>query len=111
MNWLRVAEKDGVHEYPEVVGEGTGLLPPTLPACPFPGPSRRKMSEDLGTCTMCEQAPATTHYGFPVCQPCCDGLIALDADLKQMEAQDPELARLGRAVEESWEKLLRKRSP
>lgn len=34
-------------------------------------------------CTMCEEAPATTTYGFPVCQECRDWLIYLDGELKK----------------------------
>jgi hypothetical protein len=56
---------------------------------------------DLGVCTMCEQAPATTTWFAPVCQPCADMLGSLDADLKEMEAADPALAEMGRRVEES----------
>ena len=57
------------------------------------------MSEQV--CTLCESAPATTTWGFPVCQPCADALSETQAELKQMEADDPHLAELGRRVEES----------
>lgn len=52
-------------------------------------------------CTMCEEAPATTTRGFPVCQPCADWLTVLNADLTQMEAEDPALAEAGRRVDEA----------
>lgn len=55
----------------------------------------------LGTCTMCDERPATTTYGAPVCQPCHAGLVGLDVDLKRMEADDPHLAELGRRVDDA----------
>lgn len=33
-------------------------------------------------CSMCEDAEATTTWGFPVCQFCADWLTRLDADLR-----------------------------
>jgi hypothetical protein len=45
-------------------------------------------------CSLCEQDPATTSYGFPVCAACRAFLERLDVDLKAMEAADPELARI-----------------
>lgn len=57
------------------------------------------------TCTMCEQAHATTTWGFPVCQPCADWLLSTDAELKQMEADDPDLAEAGREVEEAFRRF------
>lgn len=56
-------------------------------------------------CTMCEQVPATTTYGFSVCQSCYDELFTLDAELKSMEAVDPELAEAGRRAEEALKML------
>jgi hypothetical protein len=38
---------------------------------------------DEQICTMCEEAPATTSWGFPVCQPCADWLTFLDAELRK----------------------------
>lgn len=35
-------------------------------------------------CSMCEQAWATTTWGFPVCQPCSDWLDRLHAELQAM---------------------------
>lgn len=58
-----------------------------------------------GLCTMCEEQPATTTWGFPVCQDCADMLTALNGELKEMEAADPELAEAGRRVEESFARL------
>ena len=63
----------------------------------------------LGLCTMCEQAPATTRWGFPVCQHCFDGLVETQADLEAMEADDPALAEAGRRVEESFARFLAER--
>jgi hypothetical protein len=54
----------------------------------------------------CEDAPATTRWGFPVCQDCYDDLVDLDGVLKTMEADDPELKAAGERVEESWRRLL-----
>lgn len=59
-----------------------------------------------GTCTMCEEAPATTTWGFPVCASCHVGLSALHADLQQMEAEDPELKRLGEEAEDAFRRWL-----
>jgi hypothetical protein len=56
----------------------------------------------LDLCSMCEQAPATTTWGFTVCQPCADWLSTLDGDVKAMEAADPELAEAGRQVEDAF---------
>lgn len=50
---------------------------------------------------MCEERPATTVFAFPVCDECAEWLGKLDVQLKAEEAADPELARLGREVEES----------
>lgn len=66
--------------------------------------------DDLGICTMCEEAPATTTWGFPVCQPCADGLDATQSDLKEMEAEDPHLAALGRRVEASAARFFAERA-
>lgn len=57
------------------------------------------------TCTMCNESEATTTYGFPVCQPCADWLVSLQGDLQAMEADDPDLAAKGRAVEEAAQRL------
>ena len=64
------------------------------------------MSGDLGTCTMCEQAPATRVYFAPVCDACHDGLEATNESLVQAEANNPELAELGRKVDESLRRVL-----
>lgn len=64
------------------------------------------MPDDLGTCTMCEDAPATTTWGFPVCQPCADMLTMLDADLKKMEDGDPALKVAGERVEEAHRRFI-----
>jgi hypothetical protein len=61
---------------------------------------------DLGVCTMCEEAPATTTWGFPVCQDCADGLDVLHTELQQMEAADPELAAAGERAEAAFKKFL-----
>lgn len=55
---------------------------------------------------MCEKRPATTSYGFPVCQQCYDGLVGLQADLDQMEEADPELKRLGQKVEQGLNEMV-----
>lgn len=56
-------------------------------------------------CSFCEEAPATTTWGLPVCQPCEDFLRGLNDDLTAMEADDPDLAVKGRAVEEAAQRL------
>lgn len=58
-----------------------------------------------GLCTMCEEAPATTTWGFPVCQPCADFLAMLDDDLKRMEAGDSALKVAGERVEAAFDAL------
>ncbi len=63
----------------------------------------------MSLCSMCERAPATTTWGLPVCQPCADALDQTQADLKQMEAEDPHLAELGRRVEDSFSEWLEAR--
>ena len=55
---------------------------------------------------MCGEEPATTTYGLPVCQPCRDGLVALDGEIKAMEADDPALAELAERVESSCRRYL-----
>lgn len=57
-------------------------------------------------CTMCEAAPATTIWGFPVCQMCSDALDSTQAVLKEMEAEHPHLAELGQRVESSFRRFL-----
>lgn len=44
-------------------------------------------------CTMCEEAPATTTYGAPVCQLCREWLVGLNGDLDAMEKADPALRK------------------
>lgn len=56
----------------------------------------------MSACTMCEQAPAETTWGLPVCQPCADWLNRLHGDLEREEAAEPTLAEAGRAVEQLW---------
>jgi hypothetical protein len=68
-----------------------------------------RVESDMGTCTMCEEAPATTTWGFPVCQPCADALSMLDEDLKKMEAGDPALKVAGERVEAAWAEFQRLR--
>jgi hypothetical protein len=63
---------------------------------------------DLGFCTLCEQAPATTVWGFPVCQSCATGLGSLDVELQVMETFDPELAATGKRIEEAVEEVQRR---
>ena len=54
-------------------------------------------------CTMCEEGAATTTWGgFPACQLCVDFLTDLNGYLKAMEADDPDLAAKGQAVEKAW---------
>ena len=60
------------------------------------------MSLDL--CTMCGEAPATTEYGYPVCQPCHDWLVVLDGHLKELEVGDPELRELGQQIAQWWQR-------
>lgn len=52
-------------------------------------------------CTMCDEAPATTTWGWPVCQPCADWLRVLHAELQEMEANDPALAESRRRVDDA----------
>lgn len=60
----------------------------------------------MDPCTMCGERPATTEYGLPVCDECKAMCISLDAKLKEMEAADPELAKLGQSIEETTKALL-----
>lgn len=53
-----------------------------------------------GTCTMCADAPATTVWGFPVCDSCADWLTRIDGILKAEEADNPELAALRRRIDD-----------
>lgn len=53
-------------------------------------------------CTLCGKAPATTTYGYPVCQPCHDWLVDIDGHLAEMEADDPVLRELGKQIEQAW---------
>lgn len=62
-------------------------------------------------CAMCEERPATTVYGLPVCDECQAMLNTLDGDLKEMEAADPELAELGRRIEEGCRAILSRTIP
>lgn len=48
-------------------------------------------------CTLCNGARATTMAPFPVCQSCAEGLADLQAELDEMEANDPELKKSGDA--------------
>lgn len=59
------------------------------------------MTESLGTCTMCQQAPATVVWFAPVCQPCAAWLDGLDVDLVMMESVEPDVAEASRAVDEA----------
>ena len=54
------------------------------------------------TCANCEEAPATTVWGFPVCEPCKSWLASIDGDLRAMEDSSPELKTLGERVERLW---------
>lgn len=57
------------------------------------------MSEP-GECTMCEEEPATTRYGLPVCQSCHDWLTNTVAPaLADMEAACPDCAGQGWTAE------------
>lgn len=49
-------------------------------------------------CTLCGERPATTTWGFPVCDDCHGFLGRLDVDLKAMEDADPELAAIAGRV-------------
>lgn len=49
-------------------------------------------------CTLCEDRPATTSWGLPVCDECKAFLGRLDVDLKAMEDADPELAAIAGRV-------------
>jgi hypothetical protein len=61
-------------------------------------------------CTMCGEKPATTTWGFPVCQSCADGLDGLHADLKEMERTDPALrALVERQDRDAWRADLKRR--
>lgn len=42
-------------------------------------------SKRQSLCSMCQELPATTTWGLPVCQPCADWLAWLDDELKQLE--------------------------
>jgi hypothetical protein len=55
---------------------------------------------------MCEDAPATTTWGFPVCQDCHDDLVETQAMLERLEAEDPALAEAGRKVEAAWDRFI-----
>ena len=59
-----------------------------------------------GMCSMCGENKATTEWGLPVCQWCFDSLTETQADLEELEAQDPELKALGSQVEESIKEYL-----
>jgi hypothetical protein len=39
----------------------------------------------MALCSMCEDAPATTTWGFPVCLPCAAWLDGLDVALRDEE--------------------------
>ena len=47
---------------------------------------------DVRPCSMCEVRPATTTWGFPVCDRCNDWLYRLDYQLRK-EFGDPPLER------------------
>lgn len=49
-------------------------------------------------CTFCEEAPATTTWGFPTCATCRAFLEVLDSELAAMEADDPHLAAAAEAA-------------
>lgn len=51
-------------------------------------------------CTLCEERPATTSWGLPVCDECHGFLGRLDVELKAMEDADPELAALAGIFED-----------
>lgn len=67
--------------------------------------SQLRTGIDNGICTMCGRAPATTTYGYPVCQPCHDWLVDIDGHLAEMEAIFPDLADAARKVDEEWRRL------
>lgn len=54
---------------------------------------------------MCDRGKATTTYGFPVCEPCRVWLVGVDAELKALEAADPDLKAAGAAVDDAWDNL------
>lgn len=58
-------------------------------------------------CTMCNEQPAEFVWGFPVCRGCLEALQELDIELKEEEAKDPDLKKLGDNVREAQEKWLR----
>lgn len=49
---------------------------------------RATAEEKPGACSMCQERPATTTWGFPVCQQCADFLTRLDGELRA-EFGDP----------------------
>lgn len=68
-----------------------------------------RAGEDMSAaelCEMCEWSPATTTWGFPVCQPCAEWLILLDDELRSMEDEDPQLERLSQQINKSAERLI-----
>jgi hypothetical protein len=42
------------------------------------------------TCINCGERPATTTWGFPVCQRCCDGLECLHKTLNDDAEVEPD---------------------
>lgn len=50
-------------------------------------------------CSLCGEAEASASWGLPVCDGCASWLQTLDATLAEMEAANPELARLRRRVD------------
>lgn len=63
------------------------------------------MGGDVSLCTMCDEEPATTSFGAPVCEGCREWLVGLQGELAEMEGADPDLARKGRAVDEAAQRL------
>lgn len=51
-------------------------------------------------CFSCHAAPATTTWGFPVCQDCSDSLDSLHAELQQMEKDDPVLGAIAERIDD-----------
>jgi hypothetical protein len=73
--------------------------------------SNSKQVDNVTICTMCEMVPATTTWGFPVCESCAESLTLLNRELKLMETEDPELAEKGRRAEESLGRFLNNKAP
>lgn len=86
-----------------------GAAVPEDGRCVNCGRPRADHHKEAALCTMCEQEPATTTWGLPVCQPCADGLDETQQMLAEEEAADPHLAELGQRVEDLFARFLAER--